>query len=629
MPEIDGFTVCSEMRRLRPSEFLPIIMVTGSLDSDILNKAFESGATDFTSRPINWLKLKNRLRYLMNARLNAKDLLSTENQHNALLDAIPDTLLRINLSGVVLDVKSSNDDFDATKFGLIPGSCFHELLPVPYSVQVREAVFALVSGDSIQQFEFIFEQQGQRYFLDVRMVAAGDSEVIVMLRDFSQRHQAEAEIRKLAYYDQVSGLPNLEMTRKEITKQVSSVADNAGMVSVIRMNMLGLDSAKSVLGIDRSNDLLRILAKRLKVLVIQEADVCDEHTPVVGCVSEAGFAIVRNDIVCKEDMYDFAVSLQQRMADKVLLGSYEVNLTSRVGVAVYPDDDKEGSCLLDKAEVVLEQACRTQHTSPLLYSAKLAERNRYRINLSKKLQNAVDNGDLHLDYQPKVDTYSRNIIGVEALLRWHTSDGSSVLPAEFIPLAEENGLILPIGEFVLYEACQQSRRWADAGCRMVPIAVNFSGHQFNQTGLIKNILNMLEFHGVQKTNIEVELTESVALESSTRVQSILSELKDLGIRTAIDDFGTGYSSLSSLRKFPFHTLKVDRSFVMDLNRTLSAGSIVEGIIKMGHALGMKVVAEGVEEEHQLQFLRDLNCDVIQGYLTGRPLPPGNIQALLS
>lgn len=619
MPGMDGFTACRELRRLTAGEFLPIIVVTGTDDSNALERAFQSGATDFATKPINWMKLKNRIRYLMNARLMSNDLVSTEKHRDALLDTIPDTILRMNMDGIVLDVKSPHYGFDITKFALRPGSCFHEALPAPAQKQSREAIAALLSGVRPQQFELELEQEGQLYFFDVRMVTAGNDELVAMLRDFSERHRAEAEIRKLAYYDQVTGLPNQELIRKKIPEHVSAAAGRAGMVSVMRLNMLGLDNAKSILGLDRTNQLFRILAQRLSALVAHGTDVVAEQPPLVGRVSEAGFAIVRNDFDSKDKMQHFAASMQQHIAEKIVLGGYEINLASRVGTATYPDDDMDGSGLLEKAEVVLEQANRTRHAGPLFYSTELGERSANRVRMSKKLQLAIENGDLYLEYQPKVDACSRNIIGVEALIRWHIPGYGPVSPTEFIPLAEESGLILAIGEFVLQEACRQSRRWSDDGYRVVPIAVNFSGHQFNQRGLVKGILNTLETYAVENENIEVELTESVALENSARVQSILGELRELGIRTAIDDFGTGYSSLSSLRKFQFHTLKIDRSFISDLNQIPRTGSIIEGIITMGHALDMKVVAEGVEEEHQLEFLRDQNCDVIQGYLTGKPV----------
>jgi EAL domain-containing protein (putative c-di-GMP-specific phosphodiesterase class I) len=203
-----------------------------------------------------------------------------------------------------------------------------------------------------------------------------------------------------------------------------------------------------------------------------------------------------------------------------------------------------------------------------------------------------------------------------------------VSPAEFIPLAEDSGLILQLGEFVLGEVCKQLQGWQQSGAELVPVAVNFSGHQFSNRGMVKSLLRVLEHYSLASRFIEVELTESVVSDNHALVNDILGELRQCGIRTAIDDFGTGYSSLSSLRKFPFHTLKIDRSFVHDMNHDVSATSIVGSIIEMGHALGMQVVAEGVEDEQQLDLLRNHGCDVIQGYLTGRPVSAEEIGARL-
>jgi len=625
MPGIDGFTACREIRQMLPDEFLPIIVITGQNNNEAIETAFEHGATDFVTKPINWLKLKNRMLYLMNARVTANDLISTQNYRNALIDTIPDNLLRLNYDGLVLDIKSPHAGFDLGQPETLIGQSIYDFLPHNAIQLFKKGIVMVLSGQGTQDFEFSIEHSGQCFYLEVRLVLSGNHEIIALLRDFSERHKAQAKITQLAYYDKITGLPNLELIRQNITEEIAA---SKRMVSVTRLSLLGLDYVKSVLGRERSNQLMGMLASRLSATANKSVSTNIQRLPAVGQVSESDFTIISSDFNSRADLVNFATTLSNAMERQFSLEGNEFKLVSRMGIAIYPDKNISENNLLDKSEMALEQAIKSKHIGPLIYCDEIGQKSVKKSRMAKALKIAIDNGDLFLNYQPKVDATTRELTGVEALLRWTVPDIGVISPAEFIPLAEESGLILSIGEFVLYEACRQSRLWSDSQLKVVPIAVNFSGHQFNQQHFVANILRTFNRYSLENGLIEVELTESVAMENSIRIRSILASLSELGINTAIDDFGTGYSSLSSLREFDFHTLKIDRSFVSELNIVPSASAIVRGIITMGHALNMKVVAEGVEEEHQLDFLRKNNCDTIQGYLTGRPVSSNEIQAML-
>ncbi|MFT7052496.1 MAG: EAL domain-containing protein (putative c-di-GMP-specific phosphodiesterase class I) [Psychromonas sp.] len=625
MPGIDGFTACREIRQMLPDEFLPIIVITGQNNNEAIETAFEHGATDFVTKPINWLKLKNRLLYLMNARFTANDLISTKRHRNALIDTIPDNLLRLNSDGLVLDMKSPRTGFDLGLPETLIGQSLYDFLPYDAVQQFKKGIVMVLSGQGTQDFEFSIEQSGQCFYLEVRLVLAGNHELVAVLRDFSERQQAQAKITQLAYYNKITGLPNIELIRKNITEEIAA---SKRMVSVTRLSLLGLDYVKSVLGRERSNQLMGMLASRLSDTANKSARTNIQRLPAVGQVGESDFTIISSDFNTRADLVDFATTLSDAMEGKFVLEGNEFKLVSRMGIAIYPDKNISENNLLEKSEMALEQAIKSKHSGPLIYCDEIGQKSVKKSRMAKELKIAIDNGDLFLNYQPKVDATTLELTGVEALVRWNMPDTGIISPAEFIPLAEESGLILSIGEFVLYEACRQSRLWSDSQLKVVPIAVNFSGHQFNQQNFVANILKTFDRYSLDNGLIEVELTESVAMGNSIRVRSILANLSELGINTAIDDFGTGYSSLSSLREFNFHTLKIDRSFVSELNIVPSASAIVRGIITMGHALNMKVVAEGVEEEHQLDFLRKNNCDTIQGYLTGRPVSSNEIQEML-
>ncbi len=625
MPGMDGYTACLEIRHRLPDEFLPIIVITAENDNVAIKRAFEHGATDFVTKPVNWLKLRNRMLYLMNARTTAKDLVSTQNYRNALIDTIPDNLLRLNGDGLILDMKSPHSGFNLGQPQSLIGQRIYDFLPQSAAALFKESIVRILSGQGTQNFEFAIEQTGQCFYLEVRLVFAGNQEIVALLRDFSDRHQAEEKIKQLAYYDKITGLPNLELIRQNIYQEIAA---NTKMLSLTRLSLLGFDYVKSVLGRERSNQFKGMMAARLASTAAENINTTMQRQPIVGQVSESDFTIIGADFNSQAELLNFAKRLSNAMEEKFAFEGNEFKLVSRMGIAIHSNNNNSENNLLEKSEMALEQAVKSKHLGPLLYCDAIGQKSVKKSLMAKALKTALDNGDLFLNYQPKVNASTRELTGVEALLRWTMPERGVISPAEFIPLAEESGLILSIGEFVLYEACRQSRLWSDLNLNVVPIAVNFSGHQFNQQNFVDNILTTFNRYSLDKKRIEVELTESVAIDNSTRVRSILAKLSELGINTAIDDFGTGYSSLSSLRTFNFNTLKIDRSFVSELNIVPSASAIVRGIITMGHALNMQVVAEGVEEQHQLDFLHKNNCDVIQGYLTGRPVSGDAIQAML-
>ncbi|MDH5501070.1 MAG: bifunctional diguanylate cyclase/phosphodiesterase [Gammaproteobacteria bacterium] len=415
------------------------------------------------------------------------------------------------------------------------------------------------------------------------------------------------------------------MLQQYVSQKVQQPATARERIALLRLELRGLDHARSLLGNRRADELLNMCAQRLQQLIDVPGKSAGAAHSLVGRVSDAGFAVVRDDLSEETALQTFAERMHAHMASSYTLGDYEIVITGRLGIATLTKQPgADAGALFDQAEMAMAQSL----SGPAFYSHKTSEQRRDRARLVRELQGAVGNGDLHLEYQPKVDSATRRLLGLEALVRWNHPTRGAVPPGEFIPLAEESGLILPIGEFVFEEACRQSREWRRAGHSVVPIAVNFSGHQFSMKGLVQSIERQLADYGIGEGEIEIELTESVAMEHCAGIHLLLQDLHQIGIRTAIDDFGTGYSSLNNLRQFQFHTLKIDRSFVGDLNRNPSARSIIRGIIEMSHALGMQVVAEGVEEDHQLDFLRDQRCDVIQGYLTGRPARADVIQPLL-
>jgi EAL domain-containing protein (putative c-di-GMP-specific phosphodiesterase class I) len=291
-----------------------------------------------------------------------------------------------------------------------------------------------------------------------------------------------------------------------------------------------------------------------------------------------------------------------------------------MGVALFPDDGANAETLLKHADQAMYRAKEKGRNNFQFFTAELNALITERLELENKLRRALERQQFSLHYQPRVDMRTRQITGAEALIRWHVSDEEVTPPSRFIPVAEEIGLIVPIGKWVLRAACAQNKAWQDAGLPPFVVSVNVSVRQFRQDNLVYTIAEVLRETGLEARYLEVELTESAVMHDADQFIAMLGELNELGVQIALDDFGTGYSSLSYLKRLPVDRLKVDRSFVQDINSDFDDATIVKTIIALGHNLGLKVVAEGVETEQQIDFLRDNHCDELQGFYFGRPLP---------
>ena len=626
MPGMDGLETCRELRRLCGDIRLPVFMLTGLDDHETIDEAFASGATDFATKPLNWTVLKNRIVGLIQQHALAEHLDLSERHRRMLLKTIPDSIALVDTEGRILDARlSANHPAD---WPLQPGEQLFAHLPAQATGVIRNGMDELLQGGEASEVAVMVGEPGAECHFEVRMVPAGNRDVLLMLRNVTDRIRAEAEVRRLVFHDGPTGLPNAGLLREQLAHCVRQARQTGRRVAALRVDLFGLEHVPILLGSKRYERLLAACARRLQGAVyLAGSSLGDEISYFLGRTGEHGFAVLLSGIDRSDMAEQFGRVLLREISGLCHFEHYEIDVRPAIGIALFPDNDAAGEQLMEKAEVALRDVA-IQGDQPIgSYSANTRRRTLHEAAMVKDLKQAIDRGELHLVYQPKVDARSGELRGVEALVRWQR-DQQAVSPVEFIPLAEKHGLILPLGDLVLYQACRQSRSWARNGCGNIPIAVNFSSHQFNQRDMVKGLSDSLGVYGIAPGDLEVELTESVAIQNGARLRSVLGELGELGVSTAIDDFGTGFSSLSSLRNFNFDTLKIDRSFVNDLGAGASNAAILDAIIAMGHALGMKLVAEGVETDDQLAYLRDRGCDVIQGYLTGRPMAAEAIEQMV-
>jgi diguanylate cyclase (GGDEF)-like protein len=399
------------------------------------------------------------------------------------------------------------------------------------------------------------------------------------------------------------------------------VRRHAEQLAVLFIDLDLFKRINDTLGHSVGDEVLQEMARRLK-LCVREGDT----------VSRMGgdeFTVIQPALHDAEDALRLARRIVESLRAPFAAGGRELYVTSSIGIAIFPDDGASPEELLRHADTAMYRAKDLGRNSYQLYNASMNAESFERLTMESHLRQALERQELRLNYQVKVDLVSNRTTGVEALLRWQNPALGAVSPAHFVPLAEANGLIVPIGNWVLQTACRQARDWLDSGLPEISIAVNFSPRQIHQHDLVASVSAALTASGLPAERLEIELTENLLMENIDEVAPKLHRLRDMGVRISIDDFGTGYSSLAYLKRLPIDTLKIDISFIRDVPEDSDDAEIVAAIIAMAHRLGLQVVAEGVERAEQVGFLRALGCDAIQGYLVGRPLSADNIGSLLN
>ncbi|MET0320111.1 MAG: EAL domain-containing protein [Duganella sp.] len=434
-----------------------------------------------------------------------------------------------------------------------------------------------------------------------------------------QRQLADQRIQYLAHFDPLTGLPNRAQLQEHAQQALEHARDHGAPLALM---MLDLDNFKDIndsLGHSVGDGLLCELAKRL-----QDGVRADDMVARLG--GDEFIFVLKH--ARAEQASEVARKLMELIAQPLHVGVHDLKVTTSIGIALYPDDGNDMETLMQRADAAMYQVKRAGRHDFRFFTAAMHHRAARHLQLVSALRYAVERGQMEVVYQPQVSLRDQRIVGAEALLRWSTPELGTVLPAEFIPAAEESGLILPIGAWVLRQAVRQARVWRDAGLPPVVIAVNLSATQFRNTELPDLVGRILLEEGLPPEYLELELTEGVALHDPQGAIAMMNHLHERGVRMSIDDFGTGYSSLSHLKKFKVYKLKIDQSFVRDISTDAEDKAIVSAIINMARSLGLKTIAEGVETAEQLAFLRQQHCDEMQGFYFSKPVAAAEFQALL-
>jgi len=416
---------------------------------------------------------------------------------------------------------------------------------------------------------------------------------------------AEARLDYLAYYDPVTSLLNRHGFNERIAFALSRAQRFGGQVGLLLLDLDNFKVINDTMGHQAGDALLSALGYRLREALRQGDTVCR--------LGGDEFAVIVDNVAAAHEVELVAAKIVKTLEMPLMVSGQEVYVTASVGVSLYPEHGGDARTLVRTADTAMYCAKEGGKNAFRVFRPEMNQRAFRRMSLEHSLRKAMENGDLRLRYQPKVDLRTGRIVGAEALLRWVHAEDGSISPAEFIPVAEESGLIVPLGAWVLRTACREARRWEQAGLGRIPVAVNLSARQFKDQGLLTAVLQALDESGLPPDQLELELTESMLMENVEGNIELLRELRTRGVRISIDDFGTGYSSMGYLKRFPIRSLKVDRSFVRDIPHDRDDCAIAGAIVALAHQLELDVVAEGVENVEQLRFLAQHECHVQQGF----------------
>ncbi len=444
---------------------------------------------------------------------------------------------------------------------------------------------------------------------------------ISVINDVTELIQYQEQLEYQANYDALTRMPNRNLLRDRIEQALARAARAQGRVAVVFVDLDGFKNVNDGLGHSVGDKLLAVIAERLAQ--------CARSSDTVARHGGDEFVVVLSDPADESAVMVWMERARAAIAEPMWIDDTELYVGCSMGASLYPQDGGDPETLLKKADLAMYRAKDMGRNTYQFYQPEMNSTVGTRLDLERRLRRALRDGEFLLHYQPQISLASEEVIGIEALVRWQDPEVGLVMPGGFIGLAEECGLIGPLGEWVLYEACRQNKAWQMAGLPAVPVSVNLSARQFHQKNIVTQVKTVLDETGLDPQYLELELTESTIMRNADEAAEMLADLRALGIGLAIDDFGTGYSSLSHLKRFQVDRLKIDRSFVSDIGRNADDEVITSAIITLAHSLQLRVIAEGVETVEQLAFLKQRGCDEMQGYYFSRPLPQENIPAMLT
>ena len=618
MPEMDGYEVCRRLKKNRKTQDIPVIFITAMSDTAHVAKGFDVGGVDYVTKPFHSLEVKARVK----THLILKNQLSMsarifESSLDGIIVTDPDTVIQIVNPAVSEITGYSAEDMIGRKTNMLQS-------------RRHEKVFYQDMWNSLTETEnwtgeiWNRKKNGEIYPQWLSITAIQDlwgrvTNYVGVFHDMSEMKRQQDELKYQASHDALTDLPNRIFFQYRLMDSIANADRHGEMLAIMLLDLDNFKSVNDSLGHTIGDKLLQEVASRL-LRCLGEG----------GFVSRLGgdeFAILLEDVRNEERAVKVAGLIYESISKPFHLQTHDFFLTVSIGITFCPADGQNPETLLKNSDIAMFRAKQRGGNSYEIFTPAMDREVTRRLTLESQLRRAIERDELMVYYQPKLDLVSGGIVSMEALVRWQKPNEGIVSPAEFIPLAEKTGLILPLGKWVLQTAALQTKKWWDAGYRL-RVAVNLSPRQFQEENLLEMIHAVLAETGLPPAGLEFEITESVLMENEEMSLDLMAKMNAMGLHLALDDFGTGYSSLRYLKQFPIHTLKIDKSFVDNVPGDDENVAITSAIISMARSLKMQVVAEGVETKEQLHFLRQLVCDEMQGYLFSPPVPADKFTIML-
>ncbi len=640
MPEMDGFQATAALRQIPAAATTPILILTGLDDTDSIRRAYEAGATDFASKPINLFVLGHRVRYMLRAKRTVDDLRESEAR-------LAHAQRIARLGNWERELKSGRmrwSDEMYRIFGVDPKTFTPNLQAYLELMQSQDReLVARATGEAVRQegpYSFdariVMPDGAVRHVHEQAEIVLDEDGTPLRLsgttQDITERKQIEDQIRFLAYYDGLTRLPNRVLFMERLNQALSTAQRQGATLAMLFLDLDRFKRINDTLGHKVGDLLLQAVSERLKKC-LRSTDTIARGDPLASSdtVARLGgdeFIVTITDIARGEDAAKIARRVMEALNEPFKLEEHEVFVGASIGISLFPHDGKDADTLLKNADSAMYHAKDAGRGTYQFYNKSMNEAALQRLAMENSLRRALERQEFLLHFQPQIDVVTGRIIGAEALVRWRHPELGMVSPGDFIPLAEETGLIMPIGEWVLRSACAQGKAWRDEGFGEMIVAVNLSGRQFRQQPLVHTVDEIVKSTGFDPRCLELEITESILVQSVDDTLTTLKRIRAMGLRVSVDDFGTGYSSLTYLKRFPIDTLKIDQSFTRDIATDAGDAAITAAIIAMSQGLKMAVIAEGVETEEQRDHLLQRGCRLMQGYLFGRPVPADQFRLLL-
>jgi diguanylate cyclase (GGDEF)-like protein/PAS domain S-box-containing protein len=630
LPDAQGLEAVRRARAAAPR--VPLVVLTGLDDESLAAQALQEGAQDYLIKgQIEARGLLRALRYAIERKNMEEALFLEKERAQVTLNSIGDAVACTDISGNVTFLNLVAEKMTGWSRQEVVGRPAVQVLRIVNAASrqsIANPMEKAVEQDRIVHLplnSMLVRRDGAEVPIEDSVSPIHDREgratgAVIVFRDVSAAQAMALQMAHSAQHDFLTGLPNRMLVNDRVSQAIALAARHMKKVAVLFLDLDGFKHINDSLGHPIGDKLLQSIARRL-VDCVRGSDT----------VSRQGgdeFVVLLSEVEKSEDAAITARKMLRVVAEPHSIDQHDLHITASIGLSVYPDDGLDAETLIKNADTAMYQAKENGHQSYQFFKPAMKVRAVERQSIEESLRRALERQEFALHYQPKINLKTGDITGAEALLRWTHPVRGPVSPAEFIPVAEDCGLILPIGNWVLREACRQARAWVDAGLPLATMAVNISAMEFRDEHFLDGVFTILKETALDPRALELELTESVLMKRAESTESILKILRATGVQVAVDDFGTGYSSLSYLRKFPIDALKIDQSFVRQITTAPDETTIVTAVISMGRSLKLRVVAEGVETQQEFAFLQAHQCDEAQGYFFSKPVPPQQFARLL-